>query len=87
MYACMVLLQVARADRKEVRFFTRGEFADHAPPAGFMGKHESIKMFARHHEEAASRIEDGEQDTIVVDGGPHTLWSYLIHSYTSSPSP
>jgi hypothetical protein len=70
---------ILKADRKEVRFFTRGEFSDGAPPGGFLPSALPLSDFTRHHGQAARTIASGDGDdaaanSIIVDGGPHTLW-------------
>ena len=70
--------KVMRADRKEVRFFTRGEFASHAPEDGFLPPSLSLREFTKHHTRAArmiaSQTDESMQNAIIIDGGPHTLW-------------
>eukprot|EP00615_Pteridomonas_danica_P011961 CAMPEP_0114346950 /NCGR_PEP_ID=MMETSP0101-20121206/13493_1 /TAXON_ID=38822 ORGANISM="Pteridomonas danica, Strain PT" /NCGR_SAMPLE_ID=MMETSP0101 /ASSEMBLY_ACC=CAM_ASM_000211 /LENGTH=1385 /DNA_ID=CAMNT_0001483933 /DNA_START=329 /DNA_END=4486 /DNA_ORIENTATION=- len=73
--------QVYNADRKEVRFFTPGEFASSSPSVkGFMPPDLSLSSFTKHHKHASNDLfhdyetNGGSSDGIIVDGGPHTLW-------------
>ena len=61
----------AAAQRKETRFFTRGEFG--APREGYVDAHTRLDEFSRSHRDVSRRIQAGEALT-VLDGGPHTLW-------------
>lgn len=90
---------VLQADRKEVRFFTRGEF-DAAPPSdqGFLPPGLRLEDFTRHHTSAADAIsregdllpgagkgKDGGDGFVIVDGGPHTLWWSIQNPDGSAP--
>lgn len=67
-------------DKKEVRWFTRGEFTTaRIPESQRLGKYTSIFSFTSSFDEAAHEIahrHDGgiRSQVITVDGGPHTLW-------------
>ncbi|KAJ1461043.1 hypothetical protein M885DRAFT_458278 [Pelagophyceae sp. CCMP2097] len=69
---------VAKARRKETRFFTRGEFGA-ATRTAYMTPETPLSDFAAEHETASKRISSnlerpGNDETTIIDGGPHTLW-------------
>lgn len=65
--------EVARADRKEIRWFTRGEFSSSDNYRSKWTSQETLQSFTRHFGKAVPRIQS-QPNSIVVDGGPHTLW-------------
>jgi hypothetical protein len=66
--------------KKEIRWFTRGEFTvDKMPPSQMLGERTSLYSFTSYFDAAAaeilSRRSSGQsQQAITIDGGPHTLW-------------
>ena len=64
---------VAEPPRKEVRWFTRGEFKNEPIERARIGPDTSIYSFTAAFQPAASAILQNH-DLITIDGGPHTLW-------------
>ncbi len=75
--------------RKEIRWFTRGEFTtswmsrediysngeyDKYPYEKRLGNGTSIRSFSRHFSGAIQAIKQNPLSSITIDGGPHTFW-------------
>jgi len=62
--------------RKEVRWFTRGEFSyEKLPEHQRLGEATSIYSFTESFKEkAVHAIVENPEKVITIDGGPHTLW-------------
>lgn len=89
-FVCPHPLQIKAADRKEVRFFTRGEFSSGPPPRGFLPPDLPLRDFTQHHRRAAAEMQTealgrGSSASIIVDGGPHTLWWSIQNPDGSEP--
>ncbi|CAM9315102.1 unnamed protein product, partial [Ectocarpus fasciculatus] len=71
---------VVSPDRKEIRWFTRGEFTtERMPKAQMLSEDTSLYSFTSAFDEAAVEIRyryehQMHPQAITVDGGPHTLW-------------
>ena len=69
---------VVSPDRKEIRWFTRGEFTtSEMAPEEMLGTHTSLYSFTHHFDAAARKIlQEGSlsNQIVTIDGGPHTLW-------------
>lgn len=59
--------------RKEIRWFTRGEFKYEPSERSRIGPETSIYSLTAAFKKAAQDIQQ-EHDLITIDGGPHTLW-------------
>lgn len=88
--------QVRGPRRKEVRWFTRGEFTTNALPRegsfpkpyddilqegidGLIGSESSIYSFTSSFNDATRSItHESSSDLVAIDGGPHTLWWYVL---------
>lgn len=73
--------RVAKPRRKEIRWFTRGEFTYESPIALRIGPNTSLHTFSRHFILATRRI-ILDHSVITIDGGPHTLWSDMHTEYS-----
>ena len=79
--------QIAAPEKKEVRWFTRGEFTwtgihreegqgdmEGMEEERRLGPASSIYSFAEFFRKASETIREKPLDTITIDGGPHTFW-------------
>ena len=79
--------QVAAPEKKEIRWFTRGEFTwtrldredgEHRGVGDLeerrLGRGSSVYSFTHAFDGPARVIRERPLDTITIDGGPHTLW-------------
>jgi hypothetical protein len=53
--------EILPADRKEVRFFTPGEFASIPPERGFMPPEKKLSEFTMHHGTAADQMYEEQE--------------------------
>ena len=72
----MIICKVVPPRRKEVRFFTRGEFS-HEQLEKHMKITEETSIYTftdAFKDKAVTAVLEDPKRMVAIDGGPHTLW-------------